>query len=79
MCMYLGFGRKTVYFRDVGLFVVFGVGHLTIEIIPIDEFENVCEDRCAAAGHLFYVISVPKNESLQVKRTIKQRRVGRLW
>ena len=76
--MYLGFGGKTVYFRDVGLLVVFGVGHLTIEVIPIDEFQNVCEDRCAAAGHLFDVISVPKYESLQVKRTVKLRRVGRL-
>lgn len=49
---------------DVRLFVMLWIGHLPVKIILVDRLEYHRQNSCAAAGHLFDVVSVSEYQSL---------------
>jgi hypothetical protein len=63
--LYLGLGGEAVDMRHVCLLVVLWIGHLAVEVVPVNELQHRREHRATAAGHVIDVIPVPQNQCLQ--------------
>lgn len=65
---HLHFGCEAVDLWNVGLVVMFGECHTSVQIILIDQLKNCSEDTGIASRHFIDVISVPHDQSLKIER-----------